>query len=232
MRTVSIAIPTFNRFDFLTECVSFVLNDPRVSEVVISDDASTDGSYEKLQTLFKNHVKVKMFRNGSNVDCYRNKALAVERSTGDWVILVDDDNVLPVAYLDRLFDFPEWEEDVVYCPDYAEPYFDYTAFAGSVVSRANVAEYMKRPHFPTALNTANYFFFRKTYLEVWDSLAQPHTADSIYQAFRLLRAYKRMMIVPNMRYYHRVHEGSHYKNNVHKTGKLASHVEAMLKELR
>lgn len=235
MRTVSLAIPTYNRFDFLTECISYVIDDPRIGEIVVSDDASTDGSYEKLQTLFKSHPKVKLFRNGSNVDCYRNKALAVERATLPWVILFDDDNVLPKDYLDTLYGKiweVTWQEDTVYCPDYAEPYFDYTAFGGSLVNRSNVAEFMKKPHFSTALNTANYFFHREHWLRVWDSLVEPNTADSIYQAYRLLSGGCQLMFVRGLRYFHRVHEKSHYKLNVHRTGNFASKVEEMLRQLR
>jgi glycosyltransferase involved in cell wall biosynthesis len=231
MMPVSLVIPTYNRYDFLTECLAFVLEDDRIGEIVLSDDASTDGSFEKLHSLFETHPKVKLYQNEQNLDCYRNKHAAVERATWPWVILFDDDNIMPVKYLDTLFALLKWEDDVVYCPEYAEPHFDYTAFAGETITRENVHLFADKPHFFTALNTANYFFHRDDWLRVWDYGAEPNTADSIYQAYRLLNGGKRMTIVPGLRYFHRVHAGSHYKNNVHKTKDFAKEVERKLKGL-
>jgi len=231
--SVTLAIPTFNRYRFLLECVQNVIGDPRISEITISDDFSTDGSFSKLMAwAAKHHPKVTLYRNRSNVDCYANKAQAVRGARRDWVILFDDDNVMPSTYLDVLFALPEWDRDTVYCPEFAEPHFDYTEFSGMTVTRQNVAGLMTRPPFATALNTANYFFHKSSYLGVWDGSVNPHTADSIYQAYRLLNAGKKLYITPGLRYFHRVHDGSHFKREHHKTGRFASEVEARLKSLK
>lgn len=232
MRTVSIAITHYNRWQLLVECLHSVICEPRIAEVVIVDDASTDDSYARLHDFFDGVSKVKLFRNPANLDCYRNKAEAVRRCQGDWVILFDSDNVLQVGYLNTLFAIDPWDPDTVYCPDFAAPLFNYTAFSGLTITRKNLGQHLRRPHFQTALNTANYFFYRQTYLEVWDGTVEPHTADSIYQAYRLLAAGKKLAIVPGLRYFHRVHNGSHYKQNHHKTGQFAQRVEKLLTELK
>lgn len=229
---ISIAIPHFNRFQFVQECLAGVLNDSRVREIVINDDCSTDDSYQRLCQWAYDRPKVSLFRNRANVDCYRNKRHAVSLASTDWVILFDDDNILTGSYLDALWKLPQWDEDTVYCPEFAEPHFDYRAFSGMTAHRGNVAKLMKEKHFATALNTANYFFNRNTWMGVWDGTVNPHTADSIYQAYRLLQAGKKLMFVPGLRYFHRVHEGSHYKRNVHRTGNFANQVEAKLNGLR
>ena len=232
IRIIALAVPHFNRPDFLQACLHNVLEDPRVAEIVVSDDCSQPSDYRKVLDLFGWVKKIRIFRNAKNQDCYRNKKLAVERATLPWVILFDDDNVMPKAYVDTLFALPAWHEDTVYCPEFAEPHFDYRAFAGLKVSRTSVARLCPRPNFFTALNTANYFFHRPTWLSVWDGMVDPHTADSIYQAYRLLDAGKKLAIVPGLRYFHRVHSGSHYKQNVHLTGDFARQVEQKLKEMR
>lgn len=229
---LTLALTHFNRFKLLIECISQVLNDPRIGEVVVCDDLSTDTSYGDLLFFFRNEPRVRLFQNALNLDCYRNKKTAVGHSTSPWTILFDSDNALTPAYLDALFALPKWESNTIYCPEFAEPHFDYTAFAGMMIDRHNVASLMDRPRFTCLLNTANYLVPTLGYLSVWDGRTEPHTADSIYMAYRWLSAGNRLFVVPGLRYFHRIHKGSHYKQNCHKTGNFASIVEAKLRALK
>ncbi len=231
-RTISLVLTTFNRFDMVLEAISKVINDPRVGEIVICDDRSTDDSYDRLVNHFDQNLKVHVFDNLRNLDCYRNKHKAMEWASSEWCILFDSDNILPVKYLDTLFALPQWDPDIVYCPEFAEPNFDYTAFSGHLVDRGTVAAFMKQKHFATCLNTCNYFVHRDNYLNVWDRSVDPHTSDSIYQMLNWFRAGKKAMIVPGLRYFHRVHDGSHYIKNHHKTGNFAKMVENELSALK
>lgn len=232
IKQISLAIPTHCRYTLLLESFRRVLDDDRIREVVISDDCSPDGSFEKIVALFCEHPKIRIFRNKENMDCYANKRQAVERATSEWVILFDDDNILDRDYLDRLYSFPIWTPSMIYAPDWAKPHFNYQAFAGMVISRRNVARMMLQPHFKTALNTCNYFVHRQSFLDVWDGSVNPHTSDSLYQCFNWLRAGKQIMIVAGLQYFHRVHEGSHYKHNWRKTGNFAKQLEQRLRQLR
>lgn len=230
---ISLVIPHFNRSTLLRECVSLVLQDPRINEICISDDCSQDGSFLRLLHWAEGKsLKVSLYRNLKNLDCYFNKQAAVKLARNDWVILFDDDNIIGLDYLDTLFSLERWDTSTIYCPEFAYPHFDYRAFSGVTVDRTNVASLMPWPHFATALNTANYFFNKATWLSVWDPSVNPHTADSIYQAYRLLQAGYKLHITPGLKYFHRVHEGSYYKNNVHKTGNFAAQVENKLKQLK
>ena len=226
---ITLALTHFERAPMLLECVAQVINDPRIGEIVIHDDASRDGSYKKLCERFKEIPEVYLYQNERNIDCHRNKRNAVLQSTYDWVILFDSDNILRTDYLDCLYALERWDSHIVYCPEFAEPHFDYTAFAGKTVNRCNVAQFMQKKNFATALNTCNYFVNREAYLETWDGKVNPHTADSIYQALCWLKAGNAIHIVPGLRYFHRVHDKSHFKLNVHKTGNFAKEVEAKLR---
>lgn len=234
---ISLAIPTYNRFDLLLECFAQVLDDPRIGEIVISDDASNDGSWEKIRSIFGGqlkYLKVVYRRNEKNLDCYRNKMEAVKACSNDWVILFDDDNVITPAYLDALFRWQTdtWEKYTAYLPEFAFPNFNYNAFAGETFDHQNVFQHMGRKSFTTMLNTANYFFHRDTWLACWDPNVNPHTADSIYQNYRWLAAGNSLYVVPGLQYFHRVHDGSHYKRENHKTGNFAQQIENKLKALR
>ena len=230
---ISLALTHYNRFKLLLEAIREVQDHPAISEIVISDDASTDGSWERLLRHFRTNSKVKLFRNERNLDCYANKAKAVERATCDWVILFDSDNILPLAYLETLLNkIPIWCPNSAYLPVFASPHFDYRAFTGLIVTRQNVAQFMGQRGFTTALNTANYFFNRNEYLKVWDGSVNPHTADSIYQNYRWLKAGNTLVFVRDLTYFHRVHSQSHYKLNCRKTGTFAREIETKLRNMR
>ena len=251
---ISLAITHYCRFGLLQECLNPIINDERIAEIVISDDASIDESYEQLTRKYKDHPKIKLFRNATNLDCYRNKAKAVELATNSWVVLFDSDNILKSDYLDALYRIPQWDPTVIYCPDWAQPHFDYTAFAGVMIDQHNVSQMMGRERmgqvtlrrqmvnklvlpavnsrFRTALNTCNYFVHRDEYLSVWDGSCDPHTADSIFQAYNWLKSGRKIFFVPGMRYLHRIHEDSHFKINQYKTGDFHKRVEQNLIALK
>ena len=232
MQTLSLAIPTYNRHQMVLACVADSLADDRIDEIILCDDASADGSYERLQVWAADFPKVKIFRNEQNLDCYANKAQVLRHAKNDWAILFDSDNILGRDYIDRIYSIPVWDEDSSYLPVFAQPHFDYREFQSHFIDRTNVASYMGNGTFRTALNTANFFVHRETYLGVWNPNVNPHTADSIYMNFRLLAAGKKLVFVPGLHYQHRVHEQSHYKNNCHKTGRFAQEVETKLRALK
>ena len=232
MRTISVAIPTYNRFEMVVEAVSWVMDDPRITEIVICDDASTDDSFEKLGVWAAANPKVKLFRNEKNLDCYANKAQALRHATNDWVVLFDSDNIMGKLYLEALEKVSRWYDDCSYLPVFAEPYFDYREFEGQVINKSCVARYMTNSTFCCALNTANYLVHRQTYLSVWDPDVNPHTSDSIYMNYRLLEAGKCLLFVPGLSYVHRIHPQSHYVLNCYKTGGFAGEVERKLRALK
>lgn len=229
---ITLALTNFNRFELLLEAIREVKPHTAISEIVISDDASTDRSYERLVEHFKDFEKVKLFRNERNLDCYANKAKAVQHATGDWVILFDSDNVMPLAYLDNLLQLQPWKSHCAYLPTFAQPHFDYRAFEGLEIDRHNVAKHCHRKNFLTALNTANYFFRRDEYLKVWDGDSDPVTADSIYMNYRWLAAGNSLVFVKGLHYFHRVHPQSHFKLNNKRTGNFAKEVENKLRALK
>lgn len=233
---VSVAITHWNRFTLFKDCLLRVIGDPRIGEIVVSDDASTDGSWEKICAWAKeveSKTPFKLFRNDVNKDCYRNKRLAVSRTTGSgWTILFDSDNVLTPAYLDKIFAVPDWNPKVAYCPEFAEPCFDFSHLAGTTIDRKNLRKHIDDHRFRTMLNAMNYFVHSSEYLRVWDGSVNPHTADSIYQNYRWLSGGNALHVVPGLRYFHRMHATSHYKLNFRHTKGFDKEVETKLRALR
>lgn len=231
-RKIGIAIPTYNRFEMTLESFEQVLNDERVSSITLVDDCSTNGDGIRLLEWCSGRKEpVIVYKNGSNLDCYKNKAVAVSKCTDEWCILFDSDNILTPDYLNKIYSIPEWDEHTIYAPVFAEPHFDYRRFEGLTITRENVKNYINEPMFLTALNTANYFVHRDTYLKAFNLDVEPVTADSIYMTYRFLEQGNSIYFVPGLTYHHRVHKGSHYQNNNHRTGKFHEQTVQKLREL-
>lgn len=217
MRELCICIPTWNRVDMTLKSFSKVYDDPRVKNIVIVDDASPLHIYQELKEKTKDMPKVKLYRNVTNRDCYANKYVAVSLSTTDYCIILDSDNEIGTDYIDTL-DSCFWTEDMILAPEWAMPMFNYTEYAGLVVTKENIAEYIDKPMFETCLNCMNYFVNKNSYCEVWDATIDPVTSDSLFQNYNWIMSGRKIAIVPDLRYNHLVHDQSHYINNVQRTG--------------
>lgn len=236
-RKISLCITNYNRFELLINSFIEVLNDDRISEIIISDDVSRQEIYRKIEDFVCFFPKIKLYRNAENQDCYKNKYTSLTYANNKWCILFDSDNTIKKDYLDSLYNIPNWDDYVACLPSFAMPYFDYRPFAGRIISKENVAAEMHSPTFSTMLNTANCFVNKDFYIQCWDGSIDPHTSDSIYMNYRLLSNGGKLYVVPDLHYEHRVdnhqnEEMGHYVSNCHKTGNFHAEVEQKLKDLR
>lgn len=215
-RKVSLCIPTYNRVEMTIESFSKVYFDDRIDEIVIVDDASEIEKYLALKEICDALPKIHLYRNLTNQDCYTNKMISLTYARNDWAILLDSDNEINKSYLDKIYSY-KWQNDTVYTPDFAKPNFDFTAYSGLLISKENVAKHIGKPMLETMLNAANFFVNRHKYGEVWDRMTDPVTSDSIYMMSRWLVAGNKIQVVPGLQYEHRIHDGSHYRTNVHRT---------------
>lgn len=226
---VSLCITSWNRDSMTFDAFRNVLNDDRISEIVIVDDCSDERIYNNLAFMVNGISKVKLYRNDTNLGCYANKRKAVELAQNEWVILFDSDNVLSKDYLDSIPEviFPK----NIYQPEWARPHFDFRKFSGSVISKDNIKGYMRQQHFTTMLNAMNFFINRDEFLKIPHRDSETWTADSIYFNYLWLKAGNKIYVTPGMQYDHLVHNGSHYKANVHKTGNFYNEVEKLIMNL-
>ena len=217
MRTISLCLTNYNRLELLLKSFADVYDDPRIGEIVISDDASDIEIYNELKRITDTMPKVKLYRNGNNMDCFINKAIAVTLARNEYVILLDSDNHIDKSYIDKIYEH-EWQENVALMPDWAMPNFDYREYSGVTIIKQNVADYIDRPMLETALNCANYFVNREFYLNAFNDSVDPVTSDSLWQNYNWLLNGGKIHIVDGLRYQHLVHDGSHYKINNSRTG--------------
>jgi glycosyltransferase involved in cell wall biosynthesis len=214
---VSACFTNFNRTDLLFDAIAPFLSDERITEIIISDDHSTEEVYQSLLWKYNGIEKVKIFRNYENLDCYRNKRQSVKQATNEWVFVLDSDNKFSKEFIDTIFSQQKWNHSWAYAPEFARPHFNFTALRGEAISRNNINSLIDKGSCTTMLNAMNYFVNREEFLRVWDGSVDPVTSDSLYQNYNWLKAGNTVYVVPNLQYDHNVHSGSHYQNNVRRT---------------
>jgi len=229
-RKISICIPSWNRYQLTIDSVIQVIDDSRISEIVIVDDCSTNGEGVRLQESYSGNPKVKFYTNPVNLDCYRNKHEAVHKASNEWCILFDSDNVLTTQYIDTLFAISDWDKQTIYQPSFARPHFDFRPHAGITFTYENIADYI-HTNVMTAMNAMNFFINRSEYLRVWDGSIDPVTSDSIYFNYCWLLARNKFYITPGLEYDHLVHRG-HYQDNVHRTGNFHNELLEKIRHIR
>src|SRR5438445_403449 len=131
---ISLCLTNFNRTDLLFESFEQVINDDRISEIIISDDCSAMDVYQTIVWKFNGVDKVKISRNEHNLDCYRNKKRAIELASNEWVIIFDSDNILTKKFVDIIFSQQEWNRTWAYAPQFARPHFDFRILSGVELS--------------------------------------------------------------------------------------------------
>ncbi|GAG56893.1 unnamed protein product [marine sediment metagenome] len=77
----TIAIPVWNRVDFVKESIRSVLNQTfKDFELVIVDDYSTDGAWEYIKTI--DDPRIRSFRNEKNIGIVPNWRRCIEKAKG------------------------------------------------------------------------------------------------------------------------------------------------------
>lgn len=92
---LSIGIPTYNRADFLDKCLDSIyceVNDDPIFEIVISDNASTDNTYEIVEKYKKSHNNIVYYRQSENVGFSKNLKMVLDLATGQYINPHGDDD--------------------------------------------------------------------------------------------------------------------------------------------
>jgi glycosyltransferase involved in cell wall biosynthesis len=110
---LTIAIPTYNGAKHLQETLDSIIPqlDDRI-EVVISDNASTDGVETIIQRAQATLPSLRYFRNAENIGGDRNFDLAVERASGTYVWLFSDDDLMVEGAIARVLEVLRQHPDV------------------------------------------------------------------------------------------------------------------------
>ena len=109
---VSVIVPVYNGVRYISRCVESILCQlGRDMELIVVDDASTDGTFDLLKTRYKNYEKVVLVR------CTVNRGVASARNTGiklargKYIAFCDADDEWANGKLKRQMDWFELRPD-------------------------------------------------------------------------------------------------------------------------
>jgi glycosyltransferase involved in cell wall biosynthesis len=116
---VSIIIPTYNREELLPIAIDSVINQTFLNwELLIIDDGSTDGTEEVARPYCNKDKRIFYFykENGGQGSA---RNFGIKKSTGQYVLCLDSDDILLNGMISGLLEHIEQERcDVVACPNW------------------------------------------------------------------------------------------------------------------
>ncbi|MGZ5220143.1 MAG: glycosyltransferase family 2 protein [Chitinophagaceae bacterium] len=93
-RLVSIVLCTYNGTLYIDDQLNSILRQTYDNiEIIISDDLSTDGTFEKLTEYAGQDNRIKLFRNEKNLGYNQNFSKACGLATGNYIAIADQDDV-------------------------------------------------------------------------------------------------------------------------------------------
>ena len=95
---LTIAIPTWNRAAFLAPCLERLLEEGQnfggMVEVLVSDNASTDGTQQAVVDAIAAGLAIRYIRNAENIGSDANIAQCFNLAQGKYVLILGDDDLL------------------------------------------------------------------------------------------------------------------------------------------
>jgi glycosyltransferase involved in cell wall biosynthesis len=91
---ISIALCTYNAGPYLEKQLFSILEQSYENiEIVVVDDCSTDGTYERLEKLKENHPKIRTYKNDVNLGFNKNFEKAIRLCQGEYIAISDQDDI-------------------------------------------------------------------------------------------------------------------------------------------
>jgi glycosyltransferase involved in cell wall biosynthesis len=103
MDMVSILIPVYNRQNFIGDCIQSALNQTFVNfEIVIVDNASTDGTWDICKEYASRDDRIRIFRNQENIGPVRNWMRCAEEARWEYSKILFSDDLLEPDCLEKM----------------------------------------------------------------------------------------------------------------------------------
>jgi GT2 family glycosyltransferase len=189
---VSIIILSYNTKDITLDAIrSIEKHYPKeVSsgsyEVIVTDNASTDGSFAAFQE-YKKHTKIKVFTpvdNGGNIGFSAGNNKGLPYATGRYILFLNPDTIV-------------YPKTLIHMVDFMDTHPDAGASSCKLVNKDGSMDFNSHRGFPTPWNSFSYFsglqrLFPKNplfagYTQGWKDMGSTHEVDAIVGAFLLVR---------------------------------------------
>jgi glycosyltransferase involved in cell wall biosynthesis len=113
---VSIGLPVFNGENYLPRALDSILRQTYSDfELIISDNASTDGTQEICKEYASSDSRIRYFRNDANLGAARNYNRVFSLSSGTYFKWASHDDLCAPEFLERCVEVLDRESGVVLC---------------------------------------------------------------------------------------------------------------------
>lgn len=217
MIKISLAVPCYNSSKFIRNNLEKVINDDRISEVMVSDDCSND--FDQLKSALNGLPKITIHKNDVNIGAMANKYQAVSMCSNSWSILLDSDNVLNIKYIDALYAKYWGNGDIIYCPSFARPIFDFRVWNNKTCDLGFVRQEILNDRFMVLLNTGNYLVPTREYCNLIRNNKDTRIIpDVMLFNYYWLQAGNKLHVVKDMEYDHTARPDSFWMSNQERGG--------------
>lgn len=170
---LGVSVTAFNEdrrggYAWIRECLAAPLASPLVEEVLVYDDAS---EHDSLAGAIGDHEKLRIDRGSQNLGVLGAKLESVARSSAEWVLMADSDNVFARDALERIRTL-ELRADTLYAPSFGHPVLDYRHLRGRW-GLADVPRLLLEPVAGCAVNTGNQLVHRATFTSAFSRYRGP-----------------------------------------------------------
>lgn len=115
-QSISVVLCTYNGEKFITEQIdSILLQTYAIEELIIIDDASTDATFTKLQSIAQTNPLIKLYRNEQNIGYNQNFEQALQLANGTLIAIADQDDVWVSTKLEKMVDALKPGIPLIYC---------------------------------------------------------------------------------------------------------------------
>lgn len=114
---ISVLVPVYNVAPWLDECIASIVNQTECNlEIILIDDASTDGSGEIADAWAARDERITVIHKPVNLGLYDSRNVSVRLARGDHIAFVDSDDYVMPDMLSKMLDLLRREDaDVAVC---------------------------------------------------------------------------------------------------------------------
>lgn len=206
---VSVILPTYNRADLIVETIESLLAQTRpVSEILVIDDGSSDGTMERLLP-YQDRIRYHRKENGGKAAALN---LALTMTKGEFIWICDDDDLLLPDACAWLMHELEADPSLDFCAGMHED-FTVDSVSGIMLRKPPGFAIASAPDeiFSDALDGCHIFqpglIVRRACYDAVGPFDETLTRSQDYQMLLRLAHYGNGCVIPQIVFLHREHEG-------------------------
>lgn len=105
---ISILMPAYNAEKYIAEAIESILNQTFTDfELIISDDASTDKTWEIIQDYSKKDKRISIYKNKKNLYIAENRNMLVRKAKGKYIAWQDADDISLADRIEKQYELME-----------------------------------------------------------------------------------------------------------------------------